>query len=61
MAYYFGINVGDNEYQAVGQGTDPTKDIEIVIPTEANVPSVTDLLVALDNLQNFILRNGKSW
>lgn len=61
MAYYFGINVGDSEYAAVGQGTDPSKDIEIVIPTEANVTSVTDLLVALEKLENFIIRNGKSW
>lgn len=61
MPYYFGINVGESEYGAVAQNTDPTKDIEIIIPTEANVPSVTDLLVALEKLQNFIVRQGKVW
>lgn len=61
MAYYFGINVGESEYDAVHQGTDPTKDIEIVIPTEANVPSVADLLLAIEKLENFIVRQGKVW
>ncbi len=61
MPYYFGINVGENEYQAVAQNSDPSKDIEIVIPTEANVPSVKDLLLAIDKLENFILRQGKVW
>lgn len=61
MPYYFGINVGENEYQAVSQNSDPSKDIEIVIPTEANVPSVKDLLLAIDKLENFILRQGKVW
>lgn len=60
-AYYFGINVGENEYAAVGQATDPTKDIEVVIPDTTKVTSVTDLLVALDKLENAIIRSGKPW
>lgn len=60
-AYYFGINNGENEYGAVGQSTDPTKDIEIVIPDTTKVPSVAELVLAIEKLQNFILRNGKAW
>ncbi len=60
-AYYFGINNGDNEYAAVGQSTDPTKDIEIVIPDTTKVPSTQELLIALEKLENFILRSGKAW
>lgn len=57
-AYYFGINNGENEYGAVGQSTDPTKDVEIVIPDTSKVPTKAELLLALDKLENFILRSN---
>lgn len=60
-AYYFGINNGDGEYDAVGQATDPSKDIEIVIPDTTKVPSAQELLIAIEKLENFILRSGKPW
>ena len=60
-AYYFGINVGEGEYDAVGQATDPTKDIEVVVPDTSKVTSVQDLLVALEKLENAIIRAGKAW
>ncbi len=60
-SYYFGINVGENEYQAAGQSTDPSKEIEIVIPDTTKVASVEELLLALEKLENFILRSGRAW
>lgn len=61
MAYYFGINNGDNEYAATNQSTTTSKDIEVVINTNANVPSTQELLIALEKLMNAILRAGKAW
>lgn len=62
MPYYFGINVGQNEYTPPGaQATTTSRDVEIVINTNANVPSIQDLITALRNLENFIQRQGKVW
>lgn len=61
MAWYFGINNGDNEYAATNQATTTSKDVEIVINTNANVPSVEELLLAIEKLENAILRAGKAW
>lgn len=62
MAYFFGINVGQNEYTPPAQGaTTTSRDVEIAINTNANVPSTQDLIIALRNLENFILRQGKAW
>jgi hypothetical protein len=62
MAQYFGINVGQNEYQATTSTTTTGADVEVVVnnPT-TDVPSVEDLLLALEKLENFILRQGKVW
>lgn len=60
-AFYIGINNGDNEY-ATATGTSTTsKDIEVVIPDTSKVPSVQELLIALEKLENAILRAGKAW
>lgn len=58
MAIYFGINTGDNEYQAAVGAATTSKDVEIVINTNANVPSRQDLLNAVEKLENFILRQN---
>lgn len=60
-AVYFGINHGDNEYQAATSATTTNKDIEIVINDVTKVPSVEELHQAIDKLENFILRSGKVW
>jgi hypothetical protein len=61
MAHFFGINQGSNEY-TVTDGTSTTgKDIEVVINTTGDVPAVEDLLLALEKLENYILRTGKVW
>lgn len=59
--YFFGINNGDNEYAVVNQATTTGKDIEIAINTTANVPSEQELLIAIEKLENAILRAGKAW
>ena len=61
MAWYFGINNGSDEYTVTNQATTTSKDVEILINTNANVPSVAELLVALDKLHNAVLRAGKTW
>lgn len=61
MAWYFGINNGSDEYSVTNQATTTSKDIEVLINTNANVPSVTELYVALQKLENAILRAGKTW
>lgn len=61
MAYYFGINNGDNEYAATAQATTTSKDVEVVINTNANVPSKQELLIAIEKLMNFITRSSKDW
>lgn len=58
MTYYYGINKGDNEYQAASSTTSTTsKDIEIVV-NDTNVTDRQALLSALENLENFILRSN---
>lgn len=58
MAYYYGINQGDNEYAAASSTTATTsKDVEVVV-NNTNVPSREDLLLALEKLENFILRQN---
>ena len=59
--YFFGINNGDNEYAVTNQATTTTKDVEVAINTTANVPSVQELLIAIEKLENAILRAGKAW
>lgn len=57
MAYYYGLNKGDNEYQAASSTSASTsKDVEIVV-NNTNVTDRQALLVAIGNLYNFILRN----
>lgn len=58
MAYYFGINNGDNEYAAASSTSSTTsKDVEIVV-NQTNVPSRQELLLAIEKLENFIVRSN---
>jgi hypothetical protein len=61
MAWYFGINNGSDEYSVTNQATTTSKDIEVVITTNVNVPSTEELLISLEKLENAILRAGKAW
>lgn len=55
MAYYYGLNKGDNEYEAAVDTSTTSKDVEIVV-NATNVTDRTSLLITLEALQNFILR-----
>lgn len=58
MTLYYGINRGDNEYEAeVSSSSSTSKEVEIVV-NDTNVPGRDDLLEALENLRNFILRQN---
>lgn len=57
MSYYYGINKGDNEYAAASSTSSSTsKDVEITV-NNTNVTSRQELLTALQNLYNFVLRS----
>lgn len=58
MPYYFGINDGDGEYAAVSSSVSSTgKDVEIVV-NQTNIQTRQELLNAVTNLINFILRSN---
>lgn len=58
MAFYYGLNKGDSEYAAVTSTSSTTsKEIEIVV-NNTNVTTKQELLTALTNLYNFVLKNN---
>jgi hypothetical protein len=57
-AQYYGINQGDNEYAAASGTSSTSKDVEVVIADITKVTSKEDLLLALEKLENFILRSN---
>jgi len=62
MAYFFGVNAGAGAAgNVVSQSSTTSRDIELVINTNANVPSKMDLVVAVEKLLIFIHSNGKVW
>ena len=62
MAYFFGINNGAGAMGAVTeQATTTSKDVEVVVNTNANVPSKEELLLALQKLIDYIISTGKNW
>lgn len=62
MAYYFGINYGAGHVGNITEGSTTTsKDVEVVINTNANVPSKEDLLLALQKLNDYITTVSKNW
>jgi hypothetical protein len=54
--YFYGINNGQNEYQPTVAAATTGKDVEIVVNLSANVPSREELLLAIEKLTNFIVR-----
>jgi hypothetical protein len=57
-AQYFGINQGDGEYAAASGTSTTSKDVEVVIADITKVTSKEDLILALQKLENFILRSN---
>lgn len=64
MAYYFGLNVGDGVTAANirENSTTTSKDVEVVINTNANVPNRAQLLLVVQALADYISAStGKNW
>jgi hypothetical protein len=62
MAYYFGINNGAGFSGNVTENSSTTsKDVEVVINTNANVPSKEELLLAIEKLEYYITTASKNW
>ena len=60
--YFFGINDGVGHVGNITESATTTlKDIEVVINTTANVPSKTELLLALEKLEDYIVTAAKNW
>lgn len=58
MTLYYGINEGDDEYEAaVSSSASTSKEVEIVV-NDTVVSDRQSLLNALENLRNFILRQN---
>lgn len=62
MAYFFGVNNGAGAMGSVTEGASTTaKDVEVVINTNANVPSKEELLLAMQKLQDYVTVVSKNW
>ena len=62
MAYYFGINTGAGSMGNVTENSSTTsKDVEVVINTNANVTSKADLYLAVQKLYDYIAVASKNW
>ena len=62
MPYYFGINNGAGAMGGIIEGSSATgRDVEVVINTNANVPSKAELLLALEKMMAYIAVDNKSW
>lgn len=56
MAYFYGVNKGDNEYEVTVASTTQSKDVEV----QVNATNVTDrqsLILAMQILINQIIRS----
>lgn len=57
MTYYYGVNKGQSEYGAATSTSSTTsRDVEIVV-NNTNITSREDLLLAIEKLENVILRS----
>ena len=62
MAYYFGINSGAGAMGNITeQSTTTSKDVEVLINTNANVPSKEELLLSMQKLFDYITVASKNW
>ena len=64
MAYYFGVNIGAGIGPAgvTEQSTTTSKDVEILINTNANVPDRAQLTLAIYALLDYIQgKAAKNW
>lgn len=55
-SYFYGVNVGSEDSTVTVGSTTTGKDVEVVVNTSANVPSRSDLEVAIEKLKVDIIR-----
>lgn len=53
---FYGVNAGAEDNTVTVSATTTSKDVEVVINTNANVPTRDALLIALERLQVAIVR-----
>jgi hypothetical protein len=56
---YYGVNTGSTDMATSASTT--SKDVQVYIADDSKLTTVNDLLVALDELKEFILASGKLW
>lgn len=63
MAYFFGVNngAGMSGGSVTESATTTSKDVEVVINTNANVPSKEELILALQKLRDYLVAASKNW
>ena len=62
MPYFFGINAGAGaQGVVVEQATTTGRDVEVVINTNANVPSKQELYAAIEKIEDYLVTANKSW
>jgi hypothetical protein len=62
MAYYFGINSTAGAMSGVlEQSTTTSRDVEVVITTNANIGNRQELILALEKIQAYLAVASKNW
>lgn len=60
--YFFGINDGVGSMGNITEGATTTgKDVEVVINTTANVSTKTELILAVQKIQDYLTVASKNW
>lgn len=54
---YYGLNRGQNEHDIVEGSSTNSVDIELVVDLDSNSPTKEDVLLALEKLENYILKS----
>lgn len=55
-SHYYALDIGENEYQVVDGSATQSKTVEIAVDL-ADSATRDQVLVAIDNIKNFILRD----
>lgn len=55
-SHFYAVDIGENEYQVVDGTATQTKTVEVVVDLADNATR-DQVLVAIDNIKNFILRD----
>lgn len=54
--FFYGVNIGAEDSTVTASATTTGKDVEIAVNTVANVPSRSDLEVAIEKLKVAVMR-----